>query len=161
MNIEISVEHDDWNQLDVNTITNESIERTFGALGICSDAIEICVLFTNDSEIQALNKTFRGIDAPTNVLSFPATPIEDCTDHLQCDCEEHDCILGSMAIAYETMLREAVEQEKSLSDHLHHLIVHSTLHLIGYDHMTQNEAEEMEQIEIKILKGLNIRDPYQ
>lgn len=163
MNINISVENDNWNQLDVNSITNESIEKTFEELGICSELIEICVLFTDDSEIQTLNRTFRGIDSPTNVLSFPATPIEDCCcscdDH--CECEEHDCILGSMAIAYETMKRESKEQGKSLSDHLHHLIVHSTLHLIGYDHMTPDEAKEMEDLEIKILKRFNIEDPYQ
>lgn len=169
MNIEISIENEAWNELDVDSIADECVEETFAKLDLHGDGVEICMLFTDDNEIRALNRTFRGIDSATNVLSFPATPIEDCEcgddchchDDCDCGCEEHDCILGSIAIAYETMQRESEEQGKTLENHLRHLIVHSTLHLLGYDHIEAAEAKEMENLEVKILKRLGVEDPYQ
>lgn len=110
------------------------------------------ILFTADGEIRALNARFRGKDKPTNVLSFPATANAGLPGELP-----H---LGDIALAYETVVREARAEGKPFDHHLSHLIVHGFLHLVGYDHETDREAEEMEELERAVLKGLAIADPY-
>lgn len=105
------------------------------------------VLLTDDAAVQDLNARFRQQDKPTNVLSFPTAP----------NPEHH---LGDIALAYETCAREAHEQKKTLGDHLQHLVAHGVLHLLGYDHMTDEEAEEMEGLERVVLASLGIADPY-
>ncbi|MGB8276618.1 MAG: rRNA maturation RNase YbeY [Methylovirgula sp.] len=110
---------------------------------------EISLLLCDDAFIRSLNARWRGQDKPTNVLSFPAADPATAP------------ILGDIAIAYETMTREAAEEGKSLQAHFSHLIVHGVLHLIGYDHQDEAEAEAMEQLEREILAMLGIEDPYQ
>jgi probable rRNA maturation factor len=105
------------------------------------------VLLTDDATVQDLNARFRGQDKPTNVLSFPTAP----------NPEHH---LGDIALACETCAREADEQGKTLAAHLQHLVAHGVLHLLGYDHMTDAEAEEMEGLEREVLASLGITDPY-
>lgn len=107
----------------------------------------LVLLLTDDLAVQALNARFRGKDKPTNVLSFPAAP----------NPEQH---LGDVALAYETCAREAAEQGKPLAHHLQHLVAHGVLHLLGYDHMTDEEASEMEGLERIVLAGLGVPDPY-
>jgi probable rRNA maturation factor len=109
---------------------------------------EIAIVLTDDSEIRTLNRTWRKQDKPTNVLSFP-TPSGAAGAHL-----------GDIVIAYETVTREAKEQGKSVPHHLAHLAVHGYLHLVGYDHGNDREAETMERLEAAILSRLGIRDPY-
>jgi len=106
----------------------------------------ISILLTSDGGIQKLNKNFRNQDKPTNVLSFPG--------------DDGDDYLGDIAISFHTLEREAAEQEKSFDHHFIHILVHGLLHLKGYDHETDGEAEEMEALEIKILADLNIQNPY-
>ncbi|WP_430437533.1 rRNA maturation RNase YbeY [Oceanibaculum nanhaiense] len=113
---------------------------------------ELAVRLTDDAELQALNRQYRGKDRPTNVLSFPG----DADDALPGE----PAPLGDLALAYGTVAREASEQGKSLADHLSHLIVHGTLHVLGYDHETEAEAAEMEALEVRILSGFGISDPY-
>ena len=98
-------------------------------------------------KIQNLNHQFRGKDKPTNVLAFPSDDEED--------------YIGDIIIALETIQREAQEQDKSFADHFTHLVIHGCLHLLGYDHEQKNEAEEMENKEIELLKKLNIANPYE
>jgi probable rRNA maturation factor len=98
-----------------------------------------------DLALQTLNKTYRAKDAPTNVLSFPST---------------QENYLGDIAIAFETMSRESIEQEKSFEQHLTHIALHGMLHLLGYDHEQENDAEEMEALEVELLKMLEIENPY-
>ena len=159
MNLAISCEDKSWNEDDVSKIVKECTDAVFEKFEYDTEAnIEICFLFTNDDEIHALNKTFRGVDKPTNVLSFPSfqsDPLEE--DEMD---EDEPCVLGSVAVAYETTFREAEEQGKTFEDHLKHLIVHSLLHLLGYDHINDNEAEEMESLEVEILQKINVEDPY-
>jgi probable rRNA maturation factor len=112
---------------------------------------EIAVVLTNDAEIQALNRQWRGQDKPTNVLSFPAPPIKE---------KGQPRLLGDIVIAYETTAREAQNEGKLLADHLSHLAVHGLLHLLGHDHETEAEAEAMEHEERSILARLGIADPY-
>lgn len=111
------------------------------------------ILLTNDARILELNSQFRNQNKPTNVLSFPSGEEEP-------DPENGKLYLGDIAISFETVSREAVEGQKTLTHHLTHMIVHGILHLLGYDHETDEEAEEMEGLEIKILHVLDISDPY-
>lgn len=107
----------------------------------------LAVVLTDDAEIRELNREFRDKDAPTNVLSF--------------EQELNDDEWGDIIMAHETIAREANEQGKSFANHLTHLLVHGILHLLGYDHMNDTEAEEMESLEIEILAKLGIDNPYQ
>ncbi|MEM9168952.1 MAG: rRNA maturation RNase YbeY [Pseudomonadota bacterium] len=111
-----------------------------------------CVLFADDDKLRALNAQFRGVDKPTNVLSFPAgdptsAPVEPA-------------FLGDVALAAETCAREAGEKGVPVLDHAAHLIVHGLLHLVGYDHQTDDEATMMETLETDILAGLGVAAPY-
>ena len=112
---------------------------------------EMSVLLTDDAAVQALNRDWRKIDKPTNVLSFPAASPK--TDGIP-------ALLGDVAIAFETLAREAGEEEKPFLHHLAHLVVHGYLHLLGYDHGTDSEAEAMEALEREILAAMRIPDPY-
>jgi probable rRNA maturation factor len=107
----------------------------------------LTVLLTDDASVQALNRDFRGKDAPTNVLSFPAA-------------ETALPYLGDIALAYGVCARESLAQGKPLEDHLAHLTVHGVLHLLGYDHQAHAEAEAMEEMERAILERLGVPDPY-
>jgi probable rRNA maturation factor len=135
------------------------IQRAIAAAAENVDAdvadAEIAVMLTDDSGIRTLNSNWRGVDEPTNVLSFPA---------LQPDGgrREDDAprMLGDIAIAYQTMRREADDEQKPFDHHLSHLAVHGFLHLIGYDHETDDDAEAMETLEQEILAQLGIADPY-
>lgn len=114
-----------------------------------SGTYHVTVALSNDEEMRALNRTWRGKDAPTNVLSFPAD------DEI---CEPG--FLGDVVLAYETALREAHEQDIELADHVSHLVVHGVLHLLGFDHTDDAQAERMEALERIALASLGIADPY-
>lgn len=116
---------------------------------------EVSVVLTDDAEQQDLNKRYRGKDAPTNVLSFPAMDADD--PMLPADLP---LPLGDIVLALGTLEREAATQGLSLGHHYSHLLVHGLLHLLGYDHETSVEAETMERLETEILAGLGIDDPY-
>ncbi len=107
----------------------------------------IVILLTDDDSVQALNRDFRHKDYATNVLSFPSPPNPEGQ-------------IGDIALAYGVCAREAAEQGKPLSHHLQHLVAHGVLHLLGYDHEGDDEAEAMEALEREILAGLDVPDPY-
>lgn len=117
---------------------------------------EISVLLTDDAQMQALNRQWRGRDKPTNVLSFPA--VDEAMLSLESTGDRWP--LGDLALAWETVAREAETQAKPLSHHLRHLLVHGLLHLLGYDHEEAQEAEDMERFEALILAGWDIPNPY-
>lgn len=117
---------------------------------------EICVVLTNDARSAALNKTWRGKDAPTNVLSFPAAPQTEPMS----ERASEDSVLGDVVLAFETITREAAEQGKVFRNHVTHMVVHGVLHLLGYDHENDEEAGQMERLERRILADLEIADPY-
>ncbi|MFT6556919.1 rRNA maturation RNase YbeY [Sneathiella sp.] len=124
-----------------------------------SPCIEISFRYTSDAEIQILNRDFRGKDAPTNVLSFPDTTLTQ--DNLLSAARfSEPLILGDIVLAEETIRQEAIDQKKTLDQHLSHLITHGMLHLLGYDHEEDNEADVMELLEIEILQKMNIDNPY-
>tara|TARA_R110000868_G_scaffold262401_2_gene521097 strand:- start:76166 stop:76651 length:486 start_codon:yes stop_codon:yes gene_type:complete len=110
--------------------------------------------FSDDLEVQQLNKDFRGKDKPTNVLSFPSGDDMPGMEQL---AEKY---IGDIIISCDTLKKEASAQFKTVDNHLSHLLIHSVLHLYGYDHIEDTEAEEMEALEIEILSKLGINDPY-
>ncbi len=116
--------------------------------------VEISLAFCDDAHIQGLNRDYRGIDKPTNVLSFAAL------DDLAPLPGDHPVLLGDVVLARETVNREAAAQGKVTLAHVHHLVVHGVLHLLGFDHETDEEADEMEGLEIAILAELGIQNPY-
>ena len=111
---------------------------------------EICIKIIDEAESQDLNHTYRGKDQPTNVLSFPA----DLPDFVESD------YLGDLAICAAIVISEATEQNKPINAHWAHMSIHGILHLLGYDHIEDEEAEEMEALEVEILGGMGIADPY-
>lgn len=113
---------------------------------------ELSLVFTDDASIREINAEWRDMDKPTNVLSFPAYPLEPGN--------MPGPMLGDIIIAFETVEREARDLEKSFDDHLTHLLVHGFLHLFGYDHIETEDAEEMEELETRILAKLGLSDPY-
>ena len=120
--------------------------------------IEISIVLTNDAEVQILNKNYRKKDRPTNVLSFPTFDAKDMENDIF--FKQNFITLGDIILSFQTIKKEAEEQNKTFDNHLTHLIIHSILHLIGYDHETKNEAKIMEQLEIDLLKKLAINNPY-
>ncbi len=122
-----------------------------GAAVAGESAVELSLVLADDALVQALNRRWRGRDAPTNVLSFASgdAPLAG-----------RPLLLGDVVLAYETVAREAAAQGKPLADHLRHLIVHGVLHLLGFDHEAAAEAEHMEATERDVLAGLGIADPY-
>ena len=130
--------------------TTYSIQETVSAVQPESDNVEMTVRIVDEAESHDLNLTYRGKDRPTNVLSFPF----ECPDEVELP------LLGDLVICRQVVEREAIEQEKPLMAHWAHMIVHGSLHLLGYDHIEDDEAEEMESLETKIMQGLGFADPY-
>jgi probable rRNA maturation factor len=117
-------------------------------------SFEVSVVLSGDEAVRLMNRDYRGKDKATNVLSFAA---------LDNDAFIHPGMafhLGDIILALETLKMEAKQQDKRLEDHFQHLLVHGTLHLLGYDHMEKDEAESMESLEIHILDGLGVENPY-
>ncbi|MCA1956286.1 rRNA maturation RNase YbeY [Zymomonas sp.] len=119
---------------------------------------EISVCFSDNDTVHALNKTWRDKDRPTNVLSFPMMEAEELAKIKNRAGSE--CLLGDIILAFDVAKKEALEKGISLENHVTHLITHGTLHLLGYDHILDNEAEIMEDLERKALAQLDIPDPY-
>ncbi len=118
---------------------------------VCIPEAELAIILADDARIQELNRDWRGKDKPTNVLSFPAAEGEGI---------ETAPLLGDVIIAFETVAREAEAEGKTIADHFTHLVVHGTLHLFGFDHEADDEAEEMENTERAVLANLGVADPY-
>jgi probable rRNA maturation factor len=112
---------------------------------------ELAIVLADDSTIRTLNRNWRGFDKPTNVLSFPAA---------KSGAGRGGSSLGDVIIAFQTVAREATDEGKAFKHHLAHLAVHGFLHLLGYDHEADRDARQMERLEVKILKGLGMPDPY-
>jgi probable rRNA maturation factor len=125
----------------------EALARAAAQAALGEGPRSVTVLLTDDGAVRELNARFRQQDKPTNVLSFPAPP----------NPEDH---LGDVALAYGVCAREAAEQGKPVAHHLQHLVAHGVLHLLGYDHEDDAEAEAMEGLERVVLAGLGIPDPY-
>jgi probable rRNA maturation factor len=142
--IDIEVEDPAWTEALPNA---EAVALAAARVALADTPGELTVLLTDDEAVRDLNARFRGKDSATNVLSFPAV-------------ENPEDFLGDIALAFGVCAREAAEQGKPLAHHLSHLVAHGVLHLLGYDHETDADAEEMEALERAILKPLGVPDPY-
>ena len=153
VSLDISVPSSLWRGLPrARAIARETIAAAAAESGeIASDAAVVSLYLADDSALRALNSRWRGIDKPTNVLSFPSATAGGLGDAT---------MLGDIALAYETLAREAENLGVPLADHYRHLVAHGFLHLIGYDHETDAEAERMEALETKILARLGAAGPY-
>ncbi|MGV3633580.1 MAG: rRNA maturation RNase YbeY [Pseudorhodoplanes sp.] len=147
--IDIVTDSDLWTACpDADATVRRAIDAAARAAG---ESGTLAVMLTDDASIRSMNAQWRGIDKPTNVLSFPAGASAATTGSVH---------LGDIAIAYETVAAESVSENKAFADHLAHLAVHGYLHLVGFDHETDDEATQMENLETRILSGLGIADPY-
>lgn len=157
--IDVSILHQPWEDapFDAMNIIGNIISEALASAALPKNAaqknIEVSVALVSDEIIQELNKEFRNKDKPTNVLSFEF-------DETTLPTDAADLPLGDIVLSYETILREAEEQEKKFEHHFTHITLHGFLHLLGYDHIDDKDAETMEAKEIEILKGLGIENPY-
>jgi probable rRNA maturation factor len=159
LDIQISVEEGPWpSEAELQSLS----ERVLGAAAnflrheekqpFPQMPPEVSLVFTDDASIREINAEWRSQDKPTNVLSFPAFPLTPG--------KMPGPMLGDIVVAQETLVREAQALGKPFDEHLSHLLVHGFLHLFGYDHMEENDAERMEGLETRILAGLGLSDPY-
>jgi probable rRNA maturation factor len=145
--IDLEIEDPAWTTAlaDAEVLARAAVEATLASEGAVGEGVSL--LLTDDATVRDLNVRFRRQDKPTNVLSFPAP-------------QNPERFLGDVALAYGVCAREAREQGKPLAHHLQHLVAHGVLHLLGYDHMSDAEADEMEGLERVVLAGLGVPDPY-
>jgi probable rRNA maturation factor len=153
--IEVLVVADCWQtEPEVEAVIQRAVAAAAEIVSADTGEAEIAVMLTDDAGIRTLNSNWRGIDKPTNVLSFPALQAS------RGGPDDAPRMLGDIAIAYETTRKEADEEQKPFDHHLSHLAVHGFLHLIGYGHEKDDDAEVMEALEQEILAQLGIPDPY-
>lgn len=165
--VDLVVEDDRWDADHLHNLAERAAQATLSFLGHETKGYQIVCLACDDARIAALNADFRGKPAPTNVLSWPSWDLSaqvdgalpDAPPPPDSDPDSPEC-LGDIALARETLLREALEQGKAVDEHLTHLVVHSVLHLLGYDHIRDKDAALMEETEARILATLGIANPY-
>lgn len=160
--IEVVVEDTRWEDAGLAALADAGVRATLVHAGLDPDAWDVAILACDDARISDLNAGFRGKPQPTNVLSWPSE--ERGADApgkrpARPDPDEGP-ELGDLALAYDTCAREAAEADIPFTDHVSHLIVHGTLHLLGYDHTHDDDADLMERIEVEILATMGISDPY-
>ncbi|HLQ19936.1 MAG TPA: rRNA maturation RNase YbeY, partial [Tabrizicola sp.] len=146
-------------------LAERAARATLSGLGLPSDGFAISLMGCDDARIAVLNADFRGKPQPTNVLSWPseergAEVVGEVPEAPEPGDAEDPESLGDIAIAWETCAREAEDQGKPMADHVTHLIVHGVLHLLGYDHVEEEDAAVMEALEVRILASLGVSDPY-
>ena len=149
----------DWDALAGRAIRAAVARTPFGPLAETAAAVEVSVRLTSDEEVRTLNAQYRHKDTPTNVLSFPMVQ-RDLLETVSLNSDDGELLLGDIVLAHGVCAREAEERGISVETHATHLLVHGTLHLLGYDHMDDDEAEGMEAIERDTLSDLGIADPY-
>ncbi len=165
--VDLVIEDDGWCDAlggELEMLVREAVRSALQAVDMEEHSVgaELAVLLTDDARIAVLNTEFRGKPTPTNVLSWPATEWAEPADAeaLKQALARSGGHLGDVALALGVLRREAEEESKTLEDHLRHLIVHGVLHLLGYDHQTDEEAALMEARERAALATLGVADPY-
>lgn len=167
--VEVSIPEERWLELLpwLETLAVEAARDAClagGASVIPADAMaEMSLTFADDNFIQGLNARYRGIEGPTNVLSFPAATVADLAATPPPDLAagpRPELLLGDLVLGFETVVKEAECQGKRLGDHVAHLVTHGVLHLLGFDHNQDDEAARMERLETSIMEKLGIDDPY-
>ncbi len=162
--IETALLNQGWDDgTDWAAIAQKAAARTlalspYAALGAADVAIEVAIRLTDDAEVQSLNRDYRGKDTPTNVLSFPMCDPDEIAG--LADGPFPELLLGDIVLARETCAREAHDKAITAQAHATHLIVHGILHLLGFDHISDADAEDMEGLERLIMADLGHDDPY-
>ena len=161
--VEVVVEDAGWSADALEALADRAARATLEHLGLVAEGFEIALLAGSDARIAALNADFRGKPAPTNVLSWPALELgsPEAPTQPRPGSPDDPEALGDIALARETCVREAEEAGKPLEAHLSHLLVHATLHLLGYDHGCDRQATVMEGLEVAILAQMGLPDPYE
>jgi len=151
--VEISIGAPGWHRLEKPAaLCERAVGAALKAAGRqVMKGAQLSILFTNDAEMRRLNRAWRNQDKPTNVLSFPAVPVEGL---------KSSPLIGDIALGLETICAEALGDGKDLHDHVTHLVIHGFLHILGYDHISSAEAETMEAMEIDILRQFGVANPY-
>lgn len=158
--VDLIVESPGWNAVpDSGARAEAAALAVFDELGLSTEGREISVLLTGDARVSALNGAFRGKETATDVLSFPAFDLSP-GDAPPSGPPDRPELLGDIALAAETCARDAADGGRAPGDHLAHLVAHGVLHLLGYDHMAEDEAEAMEAIERRALARIGVADPY-
>jgi probable rRNA maturation factor len=165
MTIEIALEADEewdssrpWKPLVRKAAEAAIAESAYASLGDSDRPVEISVTLTGDEQVRALNAKWRGKDKATNVLSFP---MADELDLKRANVADRELLLGDIVLARGVCEREAEGKHVSFQEHATHLVVHGTLHLLGYDHERDDDAADMEAREVRALKRLGIANPYE
>ncbi|PRD40033.1 rRNA maturation RNase YbeY [Gemmobacter lutimaris] len=163
--VEIVIEDERWSAFGLEVAAGRAASATLTHLGLAPDLFGLVVMGCDDARIAGLNGEFRDKAKPTNVLSWPSEErgsefAGEAPERPEPGTVEEPASLGDIAIAYETCTREAAEQGKDIHDHVTHLLVHAVLHLLGYDHIDDDDADLMEETERQILASLGIADPY-
>jgi len=171
LDVATNIESDEWSNLmtGLDAVTHNVIGKALDIYcrkhefekraDVTGAVVEVSLVFTNDDNIKRLNNDYRQKDNPTNVLSFPDTNLNAATLK-EASITDEPLILGDIVFALETVGQEARSQNKKFENHVIHLLVHGLLHLVGYDHIEQNEADIMEALEISILSEFDIDNPY-
>jgi len=149
----------DWDTLATRAARAAIGLTPHGELLTSAATVEISVRLTSDDEVHQLNSQYRHKDKPTNVLSFPMVQ-PDLLETVTQNSDDGEVLLGDIVLAHGVCAREAAARGITLDTHATHLIVHGTLHLLGYDHIDDNDADRMEAIEVDALASLGIADPY-
>lgn len=157
--IEVIVESPEWEQIGIVKLAQRAIAAALRDAGLDPAGAEVAVLACDDARIAALNASFRGKPVATNVLAWPEQTLDPGEPGGPPTAPEHSG-LGDIAIAWETCAREAADAGKPVADHATHLLVHATLHLLGYRHDAAADAARMEGCEVRILAALGLPDPY-
>lgn len=167
LTLDCVIEAPEWAPLDLPARALAASLAALDHLGLADpdQPVELSLLATDDARIAALNAAFRDKGAPTNVLSWPAADLAPSVPgqvppRPAPDFPDEPLFLGDIALSLDTCAREAASAGRPLSDHVTHLVVHGLLHLLGYDHQTEADAELMESTEVAILQGLGVPDPY-
>lgn len=150
----------DWQTLCDDALAAALAQTPFAALTTGDRMVEVAVQFAGDAAVHALNRQWRGKDAPTNVLSFPQLDGDELATLSRLAGEGPEILLGDIILAQETCAREAAEKMVPIDVHASHLIIHGLLHLLGYDHVADAAAEDMEAREIRAMAALGFADPY-
>jgi probable rRNA maturation factor len=147
-----------WQAISDKAVAAALAVAPYSGLSETKATVSISIRFADNEEVQGLNQGYRDKDKPTNILSFPMVP-RDMLD-IVTNTDDGEILLGDMILAHEICASEAVEKSIPLSQHVTHLIVHGTLHLLGFDHLDDIEAEHMEALEVKALASIGLANPY-
>ncbi|RYI32902.1 MAG: rRNA maturation RNase YbeY [Acetobacteraceae bacterium] len=163
--VETIIEDVRWESFGLDVLAERAGRAALSGVGLSAEGFSISLMGCDDSRIAVLNADFRGKPQPTNVLSWPsdergAEVVGDAPVLPEAGTPDDPESLGDVAIAFETCVREAEEQGKPMAEHVTHLLVHGVLHLLGYDHIEDEDAALMEGLEVRILASLGVSDPY-